>query len=163
MNDAAMNDNVERVWDLMESISVCMLANWDGRELRSRPMGAFVRRRNNAVYFLTDVRDHKDEDIRAYPKVCLAFADPGAQKFVSLSGHAEISKDPAVIRELWSTPAKAWFDSPDDPNIRMIKVTPVDAQFWDGPGRIVSAVKMAVAAASGRRPEMGDNEKVAMR
>jgi general stress protein 26 len=50
-----MSDDAERVWDLMEKISICMLASWDGRELTSRPMGAFVRRRNNAVYFLTDV------------------------------------------------------------------------------------------------------------
>jgi general stress protein 26 len=158
-----MSDDVERVWDLMDRIAICMLANWDGQELRSRPMSAFVRRRNNAVYFLTDVCDHKDDDIRAYPKVCLAFADPGGQRFVSLSGRAEVSADRNVIRELWSTPAKAWFDSPDDPNIRMIKVTPEEARFWEGPGKIVSAVKMALAAVGGQRPDLGESRKVGMR
>ena len=157
-----MSDDVERVWDLMDKISICMLASWDGKELRSRPMGAFVRRKYNAVYFLTDVRDHKDDDIREYSKVCLAFADPGDQKFVSLSGLAEVSADRAAIKELWSTPAKAWWESPDDPNIRMLKVTPHDAQFWDGPGKVVSTVKMAVAAMTGKRPELGENKKVAM-
>jgi general stress protein 26 len=158
-----MSDDAERVWDLMEKISVCMLASWDGNELTSRPMGAFVRRKNNAVYFLTDARHHKDDDIRKYPKVCLAFADPGSERFVSLSGPAEVSADRGVIRELWSTPAKAWWDSPDDPNIRMLKVTPEDAQYWEGPGKVVSSVKMAIAAATGQRPDTGDNKKVAMR
>jgi general stress protein 26 len=157
-----MSDDVERVWDLMEKIPVCMLASWDGHELTSRPMAAFVRRRNNAVYFLTDARHHKDDDIRKYPKVCLAFADPGSERFVSLSGQAEVSADRGVIRDLWSTPAKAWWDSPDDPNIRMLKVTPEDAQYWEGPGKAVSAVKMAIAAATGKRPDMGENKKVAM-
>lgn len=157
-----MSNDAERVWDLMEKISICMLANWDGAELRSRPMGAFVRRKNNAVYFLTDARHHKDDDIKQYPKVCLAFADPGNQKFVSLSGHAEVSADRTAIKELWSTPAKAWWDSPDDPNIRVLKVVPDDAQFWEGPGKVVSTVKMAVAAMSGNRPDLGDNKKVAM-
>ena len=157
-----MSDESERVWDLMEKISVCMLANWDGKELRSRPMAAFVRRKNNAVYFLTDARDHKDDDIRAYPKVCLAFADPSSERFVSVSGPAEVSADRAVIRELWSTPAKAWWDSPDDPNIRMLKVTPDDAQYWEGSGRVVSSIKMALAATTGKRPDMGENKKVAM-
>ena len=158
-----MSNDVERVWDLMDKISICMLASWDGKELHSRPMGAFVRRKNNAVYFLTDVRHHKDDDIRQYPKVCLAFADTGSQKFVSLSGKAEVSADRATIKELWSTPAKAWWDSPEDPNIRMLKVTPDDAQFWEGSGKVVSTVKMAVAAMTGNRPDMGDNKKVAMR
>ncbi|ARP99018.1 pyridoxamine 5'-phosphate oxidase family protein [Pseudorhodoplanes sinuspersici] len=157
-----MSKDAERVWDLMEKISICMLANWDGVELRSRPMGAFVRRKNNAVYFLTDARHHKDDDIKKYPQVCLAFADPGSQKFVSLSGHAEVSADRTAIKELWSTPAKAWWDSPDDPNIRVLKVVPDDAQFWEGPGKVVSTVKMAVAAMTGNRPDLGDNRKVAM-
>lgn len=157
-----MNDDAERVWDLMEKISICMLASWDGRELTSRPMAAFVRRKNNAVYFLADARHHKDDDIRQYPKVCLAFADPGSERFVSLSGDAEVSADRGVIRELWSTPAKAWWESPDDPNIRMLKIAPEEAQYWEGPGKVASTVKMAIAAATGKRPDMGENKKVAM-
>ncbi len=37
-----MTDDTDRVWELMEKISICMLASWDGKELSSRPMGAFV-------------------------------------------------------------------------------------------------------------------------
>jgi general stress protein 26 len=66
------------------------------------------------------------------------------------------------VRELWGTPAKAWWDSPDDPNIRVLKVTPKDAEYWDSPGTVVSYVKMAAAAATGTRPDLGENRKVAM-
>jgi len=158
----AEND-VDRVWELMKKISICMLASWDGGELHARPMGAYVRREDNAVYFLSDARRHKDEEIKQYRKVCLAFADTGGQKYVSLSGNAEVSNDRSKVRELWGTPAKAWWDSPDDPNIRVLKVTPLDAEFWDAPGTTVSYVKMAAAALTGNRPDMGDNRKVAMR
>jgi hypothetical protein len=44
----------------------------------------------------------------------------------------------------------------------MLKVTPDEAQFWEGPGKVVSTVKMAIAAATGKRPDMGENKKVAM-
>jgi len=157
-----MANDTDRVWDLMEKISICMLANWDGKELRSRPMGAYVRRNENAVYFLTDKRDHKDDDIKHYAKVCLAFADPGNQNFVSLSGQASVSDDRQKIKELWGTPAKAWWNSPEDPNICVLKISPDDAQYWDGPGHVVSYVKMAMAAMTGSRPDMGDNKKVSM-
>jgi general stress protein 26 len=155
--------DTERVWELMKKIGICMLASWDGRELQARPMGAYVRREDNAIYFLADACHHKDEDIAHYRKVCLAFADTSGQKYVSLAGDAEISSDRAKIRELWGTPAKAWWKSPDDPNIRVFKVTPQDAQYWDSPGATIAYVKMAAAAMTGTRPNMGENRKVAMR
>jgi general stress protein 26 len=157
-----MADDTDRVWTLMEKISICMLSTRDGEQIRSRPMGAYVRRQDNAVYFLTDVRRHKDDEIQKFPSVCLAFADASGQKYVSMTGRAAVSNDRGKIRELFSTPAKAWWDSADDPNIRVLKVTPNDAEYWDSPGTVVSYIKMAAAAATGTRPEIGDNRKVAM-
>ena len=155
--------DTERVWDLMKKISICMLATWDGHELHARPMGAYVRREENAIYFLSDARRHKDDEIRQYRKVCLAFADTSGQKYVSLAGHAEVSADRSKIRELWGTPAKAWWDSPDDPNIQVLRVTPQEAEYWEGPGTTMSYIKMATAAFTGTRPDMGENRKVGMR
>jgi general stress protein 26 len=156
------SNDVERVWALMEKIGFAMLVTHDGSKLRARPMGAYVRRNENAIYFLTDARRHKDEEIARDPNVNLSFADTGAQKYISLAGTATISNDRAMIKELFSTPAKAWWNGPDDPNIRLLKVTPDDAEFWDAPGTVTSYVKMAVAAATGSRPDLGDNRKVSM-
>jgi general stress protein 26 len=155
--------STDRVWELMKKISICMFAHWDGHELRARPMGAYIRKEDNAVFFLSDARHHADDDITQYAKVCLAFADTTGQNYVSLAGNAEVSRDPAKIRELWGTPAKAWWQSPDDPNIRIITVTPIEAEYWDAPGKAVAYVKMAAAALTGSRPNMGENRKVAMR
>ena len=77
-----------------------------------------------------------------------------------MTGRAEISDDRAKIRELFSTPAKAWWEDAEDPAIRVLKVTPHDAQYWDSPGTVRSYVKMAAAAVSDTRPDLGDNEKV---
>jgi general stress protein 26 len=71
--------DTDRVWELMKKISICMFASWDGRELHARPMGAYVRREDNAVFFLADARRHKDAEIEQYGKVCLAFADTAAR------------------------------------------------------------------------------------
>lgn len=157
-----MADEIARVWEMMEKISICMLTTKDGEELRSRPMGAYLRREENMIYFLADARRHKDEEIKRSPNVCLAFANASDQKYVSVTGRATVSNDRAKIKELFGTPAKAWWDSPDDPNIRVLKVAPNDAEYWDSPGTIVSTIKMAAAAVTGTRPDMGDNRKVAM-
>lgn len=155
-------DNSDKVWALMKDVGICMLATRDGEEIRARPMGAYVRREENAVYFFTDIRRHKDDEIARDPHVCLAFADSRGQTYVSLTGRAEVTYDLAKIKELWSTPAKAWWDSAEDPNIRLLKVTPHDAEYWDSPGTVVSYVKMAAAAVTNTRPALGENRKVAM-
>lgn len=155
-------DDTEKVWTLMEKIGFCLLSTHDGEDIRARPMAAHVDRGENAVYFLTDARHHKDDEIRANPNVGLAFGDPGKQSYVAVTGRATISGDRARIHDLWSTPAKAWWDSPDDPDIRVLKVVPKDAQYWDSPGTLASYVKMLAAAVSDTRPAMGDNAKVRM-
>ena len=154
--------NVDRVWELMNKIGFAMLVTSDGDKLRARPMSACLKRDENAIYFLTDARHHKDEEIARDPSVNLSFADAGSQKYVSLTGTAVVGNDRAKIKELFSTPAKAWWDSADDPNIRILKITPEDAEYWDAPGSVISDAKMAAAAMTGTRPEIGDNSKVAM-
>lgn len=159
------NDNaadIDRTWELMKKIGFAMLVTRDGDKLRARPMAAHVDRDANAIYFLTDARRHKDDEIARNPNVNLSFADAGDQKYVSVTGTAEVSNDRAKIRELFSMPAKAWWDSAEDPNIRVLKVTPDDAEFWDSPGTTISYVKMAAAAVTGTRPDIGTNRKVAI-
>ena len=97
--------DTEQVWELMTKIGICMLVSWDGKELQARPM-ALMCVPPHAVFFLADARHHKDEDIRKYRKVCLAFADTGAQNYVSVAGDAEILHDRSMIRELWGLPAR---------------------------------------------------------
>ncbi len=154
--------DVNHAWQLMKKITFAMLATRDGDTIRSRPMAAHVEPDENTIYFLTDARRHKDEEIARDHHVNLGFADTGGQKYVSVVGTAVVSNDRAKISELFTTAAKAWWDSAEDPNIRVLKVTPQEAEYWDSPGTLVSTVKMAVAAVTGGRPDLGEHRKVAI-
>ena len=79
--------NVDRVRDLMKKIGFAMLVTRDGDKLRARPMSACLERGSNAIFFLTDARRHKDEEIARNPNVNVSFADAGEQKYVSVTGH----------------------------------------------------------------------------
>src|SRR6195952_4711005 len=162
MADGDTARDIDRAWDLMKKIGFAMLVTRDGDRLRARPMSAHLELDENAIYFLTDARRHKDEEIARDPNVNLSFADTGAQKYVSVTGTAAVSNDRARIKQLFSTPAKAWWDSAEDPNIRVLKMSPEDAEFWDSPGTVISYVKMAAAAVTGPRPDIGENRKVAI-
>jgi general stress protein 26 len=152
--------DIDRVWKLIEKIGICMFTSRDGEKLRARPMGAKPHKTANAIYFLTDERGHKDEQVTQDDHVCLSFAEPEGGKFLAVTGRARVLNDRTLIRELWDTAAEAWWSSADDPLVRVIEVTPEDAQFWEGPHGIVATFAMVVAAATAGPPLMGDHRKV---
>jgi general stress protein 26 len=156
------DDHVERIWELAKRIGIAMFVTWDGKEQRARPLAATVEKDEGAIYFLTDVNGEKDQQIAEFPHVSVSFADHKHSKFVALSGKASVSNDRAKIKELWNPFAKAWWDSPEDPAIRVIKVVPQDAELWDSPGRIVTTISMLAAAVTGRSPKIGENAKVVL-
>jgi general stress protein 26 len=160
--DLTESEARNRVWELAEKINICMFITWDGGRQRARPLAANVEPEQDAIYFLTDVGGMKDDQIEEFPVVTLAFADTGSYKFVSITGTAKVTNDRAKISELWTPDNKAFWDSKDDPGIRLITVTPEDAEVWDSPGKIVSAVKMLTAAVTGAKVELGNNRKVTM-
>ena len=158
------NTDVDRVYDLADDIGVCMLTSKAGKTLRSRPMHAKIDHDAGVITFLTDVRHHKDDEIAADPDVCLSFAKPGSQNYVSISGTAEVLNDRAAIKARFSEMAKVWFpDGPEDPNVRLMVVRPEAAEFWDGKTNpIAVAFQLVKAKFSDERPDLGENRKVGM-
>jgi general stress protein 26 len=159
---SGIEGKIDRVWALMQEIGVAMVVTHTGRhdELRARPMGARPDANENAIYFLTDAGAPKDAEVERNANICLAFADLNAQKFVSVTGEARISNDRAKIKQLWWTMDKMFWRDENDPAIRILRVAPEDAEYWEGPGFVLSAVKMLAAGVAGGRPELADNQKV---
>ncbi|MET0314418.1 MAG: pyridoxamine 5'-phosphate oxidase family protein [Hansschlegelia sp.] len=154
----------DRVWELVEDIGVCMLTSKAGSALRARPMHAMPDVEAGEIVFFADARAHKDDEIAADPDVCLAFAKPNANEYVSLSGTAVVSNDRAEIRTRFNETTKTWFpDGPEDPNIRLLKVTPHEGEYWDGVSNpLAVAFEVARARMKGERPDLSTNRKVAL-
>lgn len=159
-NPKSASEVVERIWELAEKIDICMLTTWDGKNQRSRPMSARMRKSENAVYFLMDTASRKISEIEHFPTVSLAWADNGGHKYVVMAGEASVSNDRPMIAELWSDWDKAWWEDANDPTIRLLTVIPADGELWDSPNAIVSTTKMMISMVTGAAPEMGDNAKV---
>jgi general stress protein 26 len=151
-----------RVWELIEKLRFCMYSTWDGERQHQRPLTANGKRDESAIYFLVDEEGSKNWETEKFPEVALSFADPGKNEYLTISGKASISNDRAKISELWSPFAKAWWDSEHDPRIRLLTVYPAEAEIWEGPGKLVAGAIMLAAAATGKRPAVGDHGAVRM-
>ena len=158
MSDPAAD--IDRVWKLISEIPVAMVVTGEGQHMRARPMAVRPARDVGAIEFLTDVDAPKTNEIRRDEMICLALADNRNQKYVSITGHAEIINDRDRIKEIWSIYDKAFWPDKNDPRIRILRVTPESAEFWEGAGTVVTAVKLVAAMASGERMNLGENEKV---
>jgi general stress protein 26 len=154
--------NEDKVWDIAKEIGVCMFITYDGERQRARPMAAYIHPDEHAFYFLTDEDSAKTWQIDKFPIVSLAFSAPAKNDYVAITGRAVVSNDRAKIRDIFNAFAKAWWDSAEDPAIRIVKVNPEDAELWESPNGPVATVKMLVAAATGGRPDMGDHAKVSL-
>ncbi|HVZ13116.1 MAG TPA: pyridoxamine 5'-phosphate oxidase family protein [Bauldia sp.] len=133
----------DRAWEIMECFSTALLITNGGLETRGRPMAVAVSRKDNALYFLSDVTSDKDYEIQFDPAVIVAFVDPAAHKYAWVSGRATVANDRLRIRQLWTPAAEAWWDSAEDPDIRVVKVVPERADYWTGGGKIASYAALA--------------------
>ena len=150
----------ERVWALVEKLRFCMFSSWDGTRQHQRPLTAMPDREACVIRFLVDEAGSKNWEVEKYPAVALAFMDAGKNDYLAIAGRAELSDDREMIRELFSPFAKAWWDSADDPAIRLLTVHPEEAEIWEGPNKLVAGAIMLAAAAANRRPPVGEHGAV---
>ena len=86
------------------------------------------------IWFVTDVRGTKDEEIGAAHDIGLVFIHEGDRAYLSITGRAFVTRDSAKSKEIWRKTDDTWFpNGPDDPNVRLLRIEPITAELWDGP------------------------------
>jgi general stress protein 26 len=150
-----------RVWDIIDNVGVCMLTTRFPGGLRARPVEARPDRDEHLIWFVTDVRGLKDDEIEQSPDVCLIFIDPKDHAYLSITATAQVLEDHAKAREIWKKTDDVWWQGPDDANVRVLRVEPSRAELWDGPASsLVAAFEFAKAKLTGQKPHLGENRKV---
>jgi Pyridoxamine 5'-phosphate oxidase like len=61
----SIQDGIERVWDIIEKLGVCMLTAQFESGLRARPLEARPERAAGIIWFVTDLRSGKEHEIEA--------------------------------------------------------------------------------------------------
>jgi general stress protein 26 len=132
--DTTVNSRqIDRVWDIVEKVGVAMLTTRFAGGLRARPLKARPDRAADVIWFLTDVRSGKDEEVAASPDIGLVFIDAVDQAYLSITGRAEILHDAAQAAAICKSTDQVWWPGgPDDPTLRVMRVEPITAELWDG-------------------------------
>ena len=157
-------NDLEKLRELVKDIDFCMLTTVDeGGDLHSRPMSSNGDiDADGDIWFFTNASSHKVSEIEKLPKVNVSFADPDNQRYVSVSGTAQLVRDRAKIDELWRPEFKIWFPKgKDDPEVALLRIALEKAEYWDSPGSTIGyALSFVSSFVTGKQPDMGDNRKV---
>lgn len=157
----AEQHQIDRVWDIIEQVGVCMLTTRSVAGLRARPVEARVDRQASLIRFVTDLRSGKEHEIELDPDVGLVFIDPDAKAYLSITARAEVFRDHKQATAIWKSTDNMWWRGPDDPNVCVLKITPLTAELWDGPAsKAVAAFEFIKARVTGDKPNLGENRKV---
>jgi general stress protein 26 len=145
--------------ELLTSFDNAMLITHSGEQTHARPMAVAEVEGTNIVWFVTGNHSPKAEEIRDDSRASATFQS--SDKFVALSGIAQLSSDKAKIEQLWKPSWKAWFpNGKDDPNIALIRLNVTDAEFWDNAGTkgIRYAFEAAKAVLTGTTPQQVEGQ-----
>ena len=165
-----MTEEMEKLFEQIEDVGVAMMTTRrsDGH-LVSRAMANQKRAAGADLWFVTSAETHKLEELEADPHVNLAYYKDSTREWISISGLAKISRDRALIRQLWAQDWKAWFaeegdprhGTPDDPRLALIGVDIHSAVFLeqDRP-RPVVLFELVKGMVTGQKVEMGEMHHV---
>lgn len=163
LKNLGSDDALAKLKELAEDIKICMFCTeLNSVPFSTRPMGIQEVDEQGNLWFISSADSNKNFEIKVDEKVQLIFAKPSDAHFLSVYGEATIYKDRSKIEEMWSPMAKAWFkDGKDDPNVTIIRVTPVTAYYWDTKnGKMISLLKIAISSITGLQMDGGQEGKL---
>ncbi|TAJ96256.1 MAG: general stress protein [Reyranella sp.] len=165
----AQTVDTSKLWDMIKDIRFGMLTvrGADGR-LHSRPLTTQNgdADRGGVIWFFMSRSGQPAADLAVSHDVNVAYADPNADMYVSVSGMARIVEDPVKKQELWTMAANAWFPGGvEDPDLALVAVLAAEAEYWDvKANKAVQIFKLAKAALTGEEPaDLAKHRRVRMR
>ena len=148
----------ERLRGLLKDISTAMLiTHTEANRLHARPMAVSRAEAEDVLYFATDIESEKVSEILANSRAHVVFQD--RRRYVFLTGTVTLSKDRALVQQLWSEAWRPWFPAGnDDPSLCLIVFEPEEGEYWDesGTNGVKALFKAAKAYATGHRPEVDE-------
>lgn len=153
MYESNRAESLHKVGELLKGIPVAMLVTRSGDgTLRARPMATLEAEFDGTLWFFSADHSNKVSELAQSPEVGLVYGDPSGQRYASLSGRAEVVRDPDKARALWSPLYREWFPQGlEDPELVLLKVEVSRAEYWDSPG-MLGTVGRIFAGFSGEGP-----------
>ncbi|KAH8724402.1 hypothetical protein GQ44DRAFT_618095 [Phaeosphaeriaceae sp. PMI808] len=165
-DEASLKEKVEDLFKFIDKTKFCLLTTQaaDSDLLASRAMGLAAKEGNGFdLLFHTNTESGKTDDLNEHKSVNIGFINNSGE-WASISGHASIETDRAIVKKHYSPSLKAWIGDlgdgkhdggPEDPRIGIIRVKASTAQYAvSNSTQIGGLVELAKGVATGQPPNI---------
>ncbi|MFZ4861682.1 pyridoxamine 5'-phosphate oxidase family protein [Sphingobacterium sp. Mn56C] len=110
------------------------------------------------IWYICSAESETYKNLVQNSKISIFYSDPKSYTFLSINGTASLSRDQDRIDKYWNKMMEGWFEKgKEDPNIKLLKVTPEKAHYWDaGSNKIATLFGMLKNAITGSNEDIGE-------
>ncbi|KAJ4375266.1 hypothetical protein N0V83_002352 [Neocucurbitaria cava] len=166
LQEPSLKEKVEDLLNFVDNTKFCLLTTQtvDSDLLASRAMALAAKEGNGFdLLFHTNTESGKTDDLKEHKSVNIGFINSSGE-WASISGHATVETDRAVVKKHYSPALKAWIGDlgdgthdggPEDPRIGIIRVKASTAQYAVSRRTAVGGfVELAKGIATGEAPSV---------
>jgi len=159
----AGEDAVTKVRELLPAFRSAMLVTHpiEGSDPHARPMGLVgdPTTFGGALFFFSDDRSRKIEEIARHPRASLVLQSDDASRYLHFTGRAVVVEDRTRMRELYTPLLRTWFpEGLDDPHLTLIRFDVDRGEFWDSPGGMLQVLAAFTSAVVTGAPAKGGEQ-----
>jgi general stress protein 26 len=150
---------IDKLKELVDKIDIGMMCTYaPGQQfIHAVPMSRQEVDEDGNIWFLFSAKSETFDNLQKDQRVSVLFSDIKSYSFLSVSGRASATRDESRIDKYWNKMMEGWFEKGrEDPDIRVLRVMPTDAYYWDTKtNKLVTFLKVAASAISGAKMDVG--------
>jgi general stress protein 26 len=151
----ASRESTHHFFELLQKFDTAILVTRaPSGTMHGRPLTIAEKEPDGTLWFLTSIQSVKVAEIAVDSRALVAMQS--ANRSIVAHGVVEIVSDRARVDELWSELQRVWFKGKDDPDIAVLRFSPVEAEFWDNAGALGVAFAFKAAKAIATNQPLAD-------
>ena len=156
----AGEEALTKLRELLAQFRIAFMVTISEGRAHARPLGVCGKpdEFDGTLWFITDRRSHKVEEISRGAETTLTFQNDERGTYAHMRGRATVVEDREKLATLYTPDQRTWFpDGPDDPNMTLVRFDVDDADYWDGHSNLArKAVAFLTAVITGHPGRDGD-------
>ncbi|WP_262250347.1 pyridoxamine 5'-phosphate oxidase family protein [Parapedobacter soli] len=150
---------IGKLKDMVNTIDIGILCSFtaSGDYPHAVPMSRQEVDDEGNIWYLFSSESETYANLKKNNKASVLFSHVGDYNFLNVNGVAEITNDKQRIEKYWNRMMEGWFEKgKDDARIRVLKIAPVEAHYWDNKSnKLMTILKVAASAVTGQKMDIG--------
>jgi len=153
------SEAVDKLKEFVDGIDIGMMSTFSQKNTypNTVPMSRQEIDDTGCIWYLGSSESETFKNLETNKNIMISFSDVSDYRFIVIQGIAEVSKDQERIDKYWNPFIEAYFEKgKEDPSIRVLKITPSEAQYWENKsGKLMTVIKLTTSAITGSKLDLG--------